>query len=130
MNDEDEDHEGSEEKECVICMDDFWYLPPPSDYQSAEAIPLITRSVRRSVVQVAGQAGLRAQVRLPLLQALPAQQLRRVPHTSSQVSFPSFSSFSFLCFFVVLVRLVNDGQVLKLTCPNPTCAAPVRASHS
>jgi hypothetical protein len=28
MNDEDEDHEGSEEKECVICMDDFWYLPP------------------------------------------------------------------------------------------------------
>jgi hypothetical protein len=56
-------------------------------------------------VQVAGQARLRAQVRLPLLQALPAQQLRRVPHT-----LPSLFSLVFPPLISFFLSLCRPGQ--------------------
>jgi hypothetical protein len=138
MNDEDEDHEGSEEKECVICMDDFWYLQAPP-----LRLPVIRdqgpkknsthHAVDRSVDRAGGRASGATSSSAAASTASPACAATTTctPHAPKSL-FPHFSSFSFLCFFlcVVLVRLVHDGQVLKLTCPNPTCAAPVRASHS
>jgi len=68
-NDDGENHDGKEEKECPICMDNFWW-PGKRGYQ----------------------------LKCGCLYCKP-------------------------CLRGYYETLINDGKVLKLVCPNPTCAA-------